>query len=161
MRTPAHEPAALPLVLYRATVSLLNETATASPLPEYFVFFEAQRMRHTSELEVLLHHAWQVDVSTLVITCASEHELINDFAIGPKEDGDVRLFEDGYSTEHVFYCDPARTQFFVRPETQVRLQIAQAVASHRRREGQARRAFDVARRAGLADWIRGESEARS
>lgn len=160
---PNHDAAAapLPLVLYRATVSLLSDTATASPLPEFFVFFEAPRLRHTAELETLLHHAWQVDVSTLLITCSSERELVEDFAMGAPEDGDVRLFEDGHSAAEVFYCDPARTQFFVRPETQARLQAAQAVASLRRREGHARRAFDVAHRAGLADWIRGESEVRA
>ncbi len=160
---PNQEPTApLPLVLYRAMVTPVAEACDPrSTLTEYFVFFEAPRLRHTAALETLLHHAWQVDVSTLLITCSSERELLDDFSMGPAEDGDVRLFENGYSASEVFYCDPACTQFFVRPETQARLQAAQAVASLRRRERHARQAFDVARRAGLADWIRGESEVQA
>lgn len=162
---PNHEGSAapLPLVLYRATVTTFKDASHASPvpLPEFYVFFEAPRVRHTAELESLLHHAWQVDVSTLLVTCASERELLEDFAMGPAEDGDARLFEEGYDSLHIFYCDPARTQFFVRPETQVRLQAAQQIAAHRRTNLRARRAFDVARRASDREWIQRESGARS
>ena len=157
--TIAEGDAALPLVLYRATVTALAEGTPASVSPEFFVFFEAPRMGHTGTLEALLHHAWQVDVSTLVISCCSERELLDDYAMGPVSDGDVRLFENGYSTTEVFYLDATATQFFVRPSTQARLQAAQERATYRRREGAARQAFDVARRSGLGDWIRAESTA--
>lgn len=157
----APAPPGLPLVLYRATVSTLADAATRSPLPEFFVFFEAQRSRHLATVQALLHHAWQVDVSTLVVSCNSERDLLDDFAMGPAEDGDVRLFEDGYDTQHIFYCHPATVQFFVRPATQARLQAALAVAAQRRLEGRARRAFDVARRASAREWIRRESEVRA
>lgn len=144
-----------PLVLYRATVGTLANMNSAAPLSdsEYFVFFEAQRSRSTKVLEALLHHAWAVDPSTLLITVCSERELVEDFAMGPASDGDVRLFEDCYDAQYIYYCDPARTQFFLRPQTQLRLQAAQAVATQRRLELHARRAFDVARRASDRDWI--------
>ncbi len=144
----------LPLVLYRATVSAFEKAndATAS-VDEYFVFFEAKRSHSTKVLEALLHHAWHVDPSTLIVTACSERELVEDFAMGPAEDGDVRLFEDGFDTQHIFYCDPARTQFFLRPQTQLRLQPAQVEASRRRKELHARRAFDVARRSSDRQWI--------
>lgn len=143
----------LPLVLYRATVLTREDASQASPLPEHHVFYEAQRPRSAQVLDTLLHFAWAVDVSTLLITTSSERELIEDFALGPASDGDVRLFEDGHDTEHIFYCDPALTQFFVRPDTQVRLQAAQAIAIQRRMELRARRPFDVARRTSYLQWI--------
>lgn len=145
-----------PLVLYRATVTPLADASSVqpSPLPEYFVFFEARRRLYSTKvLEALLHHAWAVDPSTLILTVCSERELVDDFSMGPASDGDVRLFEDGYDAQHIFYCDPDRTQFFVRPQTQLRLQAAQAVATQRRLELHARRAFDVARTASNRDWI--------
>lgn len=143
----------MPLVLYRATVFTREDASHASPLPEYHVFYEAQRPRSTQVLDTLLHNAWAVDVSTLLITVCSERELVEDFALGPASDGDVRLFEDGHDAAHIFYCDPACTQFFVRPQTQLRLQLAQAIATQRRVELRARRAFDVARRASDRQWI--------
>lgn len=144
-----------PLVLYRATVGALTDMASPAPLgeSEYFVFFEARRTHSTKVLEALLHNAWAVDLSTLVITVCSERELIEDFAMGPASDGDVRLFEDCYNAQFIYYCDPARTQFFVRPPTQLRLQAAQAVAAQRRLELHARRAFDVARTASDRQFI--------
>lgn len=155
---PNHEATApVPLVLYRATVTRFEDETVARPMPEVTVFFEAQRANHTAVMEALLHHAWQVDVSLLVITCSSERELIDHFAMGPATDDDVRLFENGYDTQSIFYVDPALTQFFVRPETQIRLLAAQAIANRRRLEGQARRAFDVARRASDRTWVQGES----
>lgn len=150
----------LPLVLYRATVSTIEDANSASPLSEYFIFFEAKRSKSTKVLETLLHHAWAVDPSTLIVTACSERELVEDFAMGPASDGDVRLFEDGYDTQHIFYCDPARTQFFLRPQTQARLQPAQFESARRRLELHARRAFDVARRASDRDWIAGHAAAR-
>lgn len=70
----------LPLVLYRATVSTIEDANSASPLPEYFIFFEAKRSKSTKVLETLLHHAWAVDPSTLIVTACSERELVEDFA---------------------------------------------------------------------------------
>lgn len=144
-----------PLLLYRATVGTLTDMASPAPLgeSEYFVFFEAQRSRSSKVLEALLHNAWSVDLATLVISVCSERELVEDFAMGPASDGDVRLFEDCYNAHYIYYCDPARTQFFVRPPTQLRLQAAQAVATQRRLELHARRAFDVARTASDRQWI--------
>lgn len=116
-----------PLVLYRATVLDIESRVD----PEFFVFFEAPRQNRNAVLESLLCNAWAVDVSTLAMMAFSEVDLY-DLAMGPAADGDVRLFEDGHDAERIFYLDPARTQFFVRPETQARLQAAQAVAVQRR-----------------------------
>lgn len=160
MSTTPYYPHTVPLVLYRAMVTRWNrEPDRQEALPDVAVFFETTRAVHTHTLESLLHHAWRVDVATLVISSCSERELLEDFAIGPESDGDVRLFEDGYSSTEIFYLDPAHTQFFVRPETQQRLRTAQSIATQRRSTHHARQAFDVARRS-MRDWIAGESEVR-
>lgn len=161
MARPTVDSMGKPLVLYRATVTpMVTAHSAERSYEEVAVFFEAPRDKRVTALDALLHFAWCVDVSTLVITCSSERELLEDDAIGPESDGDVRLFEDGYSPTEIYYLDPACTQFFVRPKTQARLQRAQAIANQRRLERHARLAFDVAHRASTRQWAASESEAQ-
>lgn len=109
-----------PLYLYRAIV------ISRSHAEEVAVFFEAPREQRHDHLQRLLHLAWQVSAEDLTIyNLNSAHELLNEWALGEAETGDMRLFESGFCDDAVIYHDPLRTLMLVSPATLKRLVEAQ------------------------------------
>ena len=116
-----------PLHLYRAIV------ISRSHAEEVAVFFEAPREERHEHVQRLLHLAWHVSAEDLTIyNLNSVHELLNEWALGFVDTGDMRLFESGCSGSgadggdpDVTYHDPLRTLFFVSPPALKRLLTAQ------------------------------------
>lgn len=107
--------------LYRAMVSSRKHEA------ELIVFFEAVRNKRVETLDRLLHAAWAVDVEAdlEVYNLCSESELLNEWALGAQETGDMRLFEIGSHYGQPMYADPAGTLMMVTPAVLTRLYAAQ------------------------------------
>jgi hypothetical protein len=117
------------------------------------VFFEATHNQRGQLLDHLLHAAWAVDVETDLdaYNLCSESELLNEWALGEAETGDMRLFETGSSYGLPMYADPARTLMMVTPATLARLHAAQQrTLPERERQHAAEAAWLAERRKGAA-----------